>query len=92
MNAAPPPRPALRRTAGGKVRPVAPHLSSLAVDTSAVAMAAAKKAKKKDKTDVVQLTVVIPKRIRKQLRRKAAQYGWTAEEAAAQVLGVWAEE
>lgn len=92
MNPAPQPRPALRRTDDGTVRPVAAHMSSLAVDTSAVTKSAGKKAKKKDKAEVVQLTVAIPKRVRKQLRRKAAQYGWTAEEAAGHVLSVWAEE
>jgi hypothetical protein len=33
----------------------------------------------------------LPRRTRRLLRRKAEKYGWTAEEAAAQVLRVWAD-
>lgn len=41
--------------------------------------------------DVVSLEVQLAKPVRKALRRRAAEYGWTAEEAAAQVLRVWAD-
>jgi hypothetical protein len=91
----PQPRPALRRADDGTVHPAAPHLSSLAVDVSATAKdqrKGKKKDKDKDKADeMVVLTVTLPKRIRRQLRRKAERYGWTAEEAAAHVLRVWAD-
>lgn len=92
---APQPRPALRRADDGTVHPAAPHLSSLAVDVSATAKDR-RKGKKKDKDkdkaeELVVLTVTLPKRIRRQLRRKAETYGWTAEEAAAHVLRVWAD-
>jgi hypothetical protein len=90
---APQPRPALRRADDGTVHPAAPHLSSLAVDVSATAKER-RKAKKKDKDkaeETVVLTITLPKRIRRQLRRKAEAYGWTAEEAAAHVLRVWAD-
>jgi hypothetical protein len=89
----PQPRPALRRADDGTVHPAAPHLSSLAVDVSATAKDQ-RKGKKKDKAkaeEMVVLTVTLPKRIRRQLRRKAETYGWTAEEAAAHVLRVWAD-
>jgi hypothetical protein len=94
---APQPRPALRRADDGTVHPAAPHLSSLAVDVSATAKER-RKAKKKDSDkdkakaeETVVLTIMLPKRIRRQLRRKAETYGWTAEEAAAHVLRVWAD-
>jgi hypothetical protein len=90
---APQPRPALRRADDGTVHPAAPHLSSLAVDVSATAKER-RKAKNKDKAkaeETVVLTITLPKRIRRQLRRKAETYGWTAEEAAAHVLRVWAD-
>jgi hypothetical protein len=92
---APQPRPALRRAEDGTVHPAAPHLSSLAVDVSATAKDH-RKGKKKDKDkakaeDMVAMTITLPKRIRRQLRRKAETYGWTAEEAAAHVLRVWAD-
>ena len=90
---APQPRPALQRADDGTVHPAAPHLSSLAVDVSAMTKDR-RKGKKKDKDkaeETVVLTVTLPKRIRRQLRRKAETYGWTAEEAAAHVLRVWAD-
>jgi hypothetical protein len=34
---------------------------------------------------------MLSKRVRKQLRRKAERYGWTAEQAAAHVLRAWAD-
>lgn len=92
MSPIPAPRPALRRTDDGSVRAVPAHLSSLAVDPAAVAKAARKKAKKKDTGGEVQLTVPVSKKARKQLRQKAARYGWTAEEAAGHVLRAWAED
>jgi hypothetical protein len=93
MTATPQPRPALRRADDGSVHPAAAHLSSLAVDVSATAKERRKDKKKdKEKTEEpVVLTVMVSKRIRRQLRRKADGYGWTAEEAAAHVLRVWAD-
>ena len=93
MTGTPQPRPALRRAEDGTVHLAAAHLSSLAV---AVTKAAndRRKAKKKDKDkadETVVLTITLPKKTRRQLRRKAETYGWTAEEAAAHVLRVWAD-
>jgi hypothetical protein len=93
MTATPQPRPALRRAEDGTVHPAAAHLSSLAIDVSAAAKDRRKgKKKNQDKAEeTVVLTVTLSKRIRRQLRRKAETYGWTAEEAAAHVLRVWAD-
>jgi hypothetical protein len=96
MTTTPPPRPALRRADDGSVHPAAPHLSSLAVDVSAAAARPGRgKGKKKDKDkadDTVEITVTLPRQVRKRLRRKAEAYGWTAEEAASHVLRVWADD
>jgi hypothetical protein len=62
--------------------------------------AAAKKGKKGKGTktakpepvDVVALRVELPRPVRKALRKRASDYGWTAEEAAAHVLRVWADD
>lgn len=51
-----------------------------------------KKAAKPEPVEVVALQVELPKPVRKALRKRAADYGWTAEEAAAHVLRVWADE
>ena len=83
MNPLPRPRPALQRSDDGTVQLVGRPVSSLAVDVT--------KVKKKDNVDEVQLVVTLPKRVRKQLRRKAERYGWTAEQAAAHVLRAWAD-
>jgi hypothetical protein len=102
----PQPRPALRKAPDGSVHPASVVLSSLAVtvppggspdvpDLSGTKKN--KKGKKKDKdvageaTEVVALQVELPKPVRKALRRRAADYGWTAEEAAAHVLRIWAD-
>jgi hypothetical protein len=93
MTATPQPRPALRRADDGTVHPAAAHLSSLAVDLSTSAKGR-RRDKKKDKAkaeETVVLSVTLPRRTRRLLRRKAEKYGWTAEEAAAQVLRVWAD-
>lgn len=59
-----------------------------------------KKAKKAEKAakrthlepvDTVTLRVELPTPVRKALRKRASHYGWTAEEAAAHVLRVWAD-
>ena len=56
-----------------------------------------KSSKKKSKgaapepDEVVLLQVEMPKPVRKALRRRASDYGWSAEEAAAHVLRVWAD-
>lgn len=92
MKTPPPPRPALVRTKDGSVRPAAPITAVFSVDADAVA-AAGKKSKKKNKAkaeDVVEFTVHLQKRDRKRLRKKATGLGWTADEAAAHVLQVWA--
>lgn len=102
----PEPRPALRKAADGSVHPASAVLSSLAVSLPADEPAAtsgekkgkkAKKAKKATKQaeaapdDLVALQVELPKSVRKALRKRAADYGWTAEEASAHVLRVWAD-
>lgn len=93
MTALPPPRPALRRSGDGVVRAVPVPRSALTVDPSDVNRAASRKPKKKDKdaADEVELIVVVPRRVRKKLRRKADRYGWSAEQAAAHVLRAWAD-
>lgn len=103
MSRTPPaPRPALRKAADGSVHPASPHQSSLVVEAGAVQVAARKGRKGrppkagKDGKDAkgdepVELAVSMSKAERKRLRRKAESYGWTAEEAAAHVLRVWAD-
>ena len=51
-----------------------------------------KKAAKPEPVEVVAIQVELPKPVRKALRKRAADYGWTAEEAAAHVLRVWADD
>jgi hypothetical protein len=91
----PPPRPALRKAPDGSVHPASAVLSSLAV-TVPRAGASEKKpgkkgAKKAEPDDTVDLVVTLPRSVRKALRRRAADYGWSAEEAAGHVLRVWAD-
>lgn len=50
-----------------------------------------KKPAKPEPVELVALQVELPKPVRKALRKRASDYGWTAEEAAAQVLRVWAD-
>lgn len=93
----PQPRPALRTAEDGRVLPARPFASSLAVDDAAVAAAAASRAKKskkngKEDDKPVELVVVLPRSVRKRLRKRAEDYGWSPEEAAAHVLRVWAGE
>lgn len=97
----PPPRPALRKATDGTVHPASPVLSSLAVtvvagseESTRPGKKAAKKGGKGKQTEsdeVVVLQVELTKPVRKALRKRAAEYGWTAEEAAAHVLRVWAD-
>ena len=94
----PPPRPALRKADDGSVHPASPHQSSLAVDVTELEAARHRKQKKgkaakgkEVKDETVDLTVALTKPERKRLRRKAEAYGWSAEEAAAHVLRVWAD-
>jgi hypothetical protein len=99
----PAPRPALRKAADGSVHPASAVLSSLAVSVPldggdpGSPGKKSKKAKKKAKqaanepVEMVTLSVELPKSVRKALRRRASDYGWTAEEAAAHVLRVWAD-
>jgi hypothetical protein len=101
----PAPRPALRKAADGSVHPASATLSSLAVtlppggdDPGRSGRNGRKSAKKSGKSsksaepdEVVELVVQLPRSVRKALRRRASDYGWTAEEAAAHVLRVWAD-
>lgn len=52
----------------------------------------AKKAAKPDPVELVALQVQLPKPVRKALRKRASEYGWTSEEAAAHVLRVRADD
>jgi hypothetical protein len=81
------PRPALVTGADGVVRPALPHQSALSVELGRDPG----KAKKDKDREVVELAVEVPRSVRKALRRRAEEYGWTAEEAAAHVLRVWSE-
>lgn len=99
----PQPRPALRKAPDGSVHPASVLLSSLAVSVpspgspDSTGGKKGKKGKKRSKpapveaTEVVALQVQLAKPVRKALRKRAAEYGWSAEEAAAHVLRVWAE-
>jgi flagellar biosynthesis/type III secretory pathway M-ring protein FliF/YscJ len=86
----PAPRPALHRADDGTVEPAATFVSALKVDL-ALGRPDDKKAKKKDH-DIVELPVELPKRTRKRLRKKAATFDWTAEEATAQLIRAWLDE
>lgn len=91
MTPSPQPRSALRRADDGTVQLAAERQSSLAVDVFPVMEDRRKN--KKDKTDeTVELTVTLPRRTHKRLRRKAETHGWTVEEAASHVLQVWADD
>jgi hypothetical protein len=81
----------LIKTKSDTVQLAAPHASVLAVDVTREPRT--KKLKKKAKKDdePVGLVVRISRGDRKRLRRKAATYGWTADEAAAHVLRVWSD-
>jgi hypothetical protein len=89
----PPPRPALRKAPDGTVHPASAVLSSLAVAVPRGGVPERKSGKKKkaEADEVVELVVALPRGVRRSLRRRAAEYGWSAEEAAAQVLRVWAD-
>jgi hypothetical protein len=89
----PPPRPALRKAPDGTVHPASAVLSSLAVAVPRGGVPERKSGKKKkaETDEVVELVVALPRGVRRSLRRRAAEYGWSAEEAAAQVLRVWAD-
>ena len=97
MSRTPPaPRPALRKAEDGSVHPASPHRSSLAVDPDGVAAAPARKVRKgkaaKGKDEPVRVVGTRTGGERKRWRRKAEAYGWSAEEAAAHVLRVWADD
>jgi hypothetical protein len=101
----PPPRPALRKAPDGSVHPASAVLSSLAVTLPAAGLAGVDgsdkpgkkgakkggKVKRDEAEETAELVVTLPKSVRKALRRRAAEYGWTAEEAAAHVIRVWAD-
>jgi hypothetical protein len=87
----PAPRPALIKAPDGGVHPASAHLSSLAVS---IPKNNGKTKKDKDKSDskedrLVEFTVQMPKSVRRALRNRAEEFGWTAEEAAVHVLRVW---
>jgi hypothetical protein len=91
LRAVPAPRPALIKAPDGGVHPASAHLSSLAVS---IPKNTGKGKKDKDKSDskddrLVELTLQLPKSVRRALRQRAEEFGWTAEEAAVHVLRVW---
>jgi hypothetical protein len=106
MTQPPAPRPALRRTLGAQpaVPPAPePHPAPPQGKPGKHAKRAVKPAKVKaaeGKTGAgaapkdgrpVELVVTLPKELRRRLRAKAAENGYTAEEAAAMLLRVWVD-
>jgi len=94
LRTVPAPRTALTKSPDGTVHPAAPHMSSLAVQLTKDSGKSGRKADrdKSDKDDrLVELTLQVPKSVRKALRRRAEEFGWTAEEAAVHVLRVWSD-
>ncbi len=53
------------------------------------------KSKPRDRDDsddkTVEFVVQIPKSLRKRLRKRAEEYGWTTEEAVTHLLRAWAD-
>lgn len=89
----PEPRPALRRADDASVHPAAPHLASLRAELAPRKGKGAKAASHVpfpgDGDKAVELVVPMPKAMRKQLKARAAELGWTPEEAAFHLLRVW---
>jgi hypothetical protein len=87
------PRPALRRAEDASIHPAAPHLASLRVELpprpKGKGAGASHVPFPGDGDKTVELVVPVPKAMRKQLRARAAELGWTPEEAAFHLLRVW---
>ena len=100
MSPNPPPRPALSRAGDADVHPAAPGVPSLTTRLPGPAATKAGgapsktrkgKAAVKDEGKVVELVVPLPKALRRRLKDKAADHGYTAEEAAYHLLRVWVD-
>jgi hypothetical protein len=99
MSPNPPPRPALSRAGDADVHPAAPGVASLTTrlprpaDTKGGGGSKTRKGKAvgNDAGKVVDLVVPLPKALRKRLKDKAADHGYTAEEAAYHLLRVWVD-
>lgn len=90
MTANPPPRPALRRDADGAIVPTQP-VADRSAGSAAESAGKGRKRKGGKAEGDVELVVTLPKGVRKQLRKKAEARGYTAEEAAAQLILAWLE-
>ena len=100
MSPNPPPRPALSRAGDADVHPAAPGVPSLTTrlpgtaDTKAGGGANKTrkgKAAAKEEGKVVELVVPLPKALRRRLKDKAAEHGYSPEEAAYHLLRVWVD-
>lgn len=102
MSPNPPPRPALSRAGDADVHPAAPGVPSLttllpplaAVKAGGSAKAKTRKGKRSavpGDGKVVDLVVPLPKALRKRLKDKAADHGYTPEEAVYHLLRVWVD-
>ena len=100
MSSNPPPRPALSRAGDADVHPAAPGVPSLTTSLPRPATAKAGngvgktrkgKTAAKDEGKVVDLVVPLPKALRRRLKDKAADHGYSPEEAAYHLLRVWVD-
>jgi hypothetical protein len=91
MTANPPPRPALQRGADGTVTTAASLLTRAApLSLAPIPLTAGKGKKHQSKGGgEVKMVVTLPKAVRKQLRKRAAEQGCTPEEAVARLVIAW---
>lgn len=90
----PPPRPALHKAPDAALHPASPQAGALAMDLAppAAEVPHGRKARKEpDPGPMVELTLRLPKALRKQLKVKAAEHGCSPEEAAVQLLRRWVD-
>ena len=97
----PEPRPALRKAEDSRVHPAAPRLAGLSPTLPPSKAAKSGKGAKRpaghvpfpgDGDKAVDVVVPMPKAMRKQLKAKAAELGYTPEEAAFHLLRVWLDD
>lgn len=81
----PPPRPALRKAVDAAVHPAAPRCGALALDAPGARTAS------KGEGPTVELRVTLPKALRKAARAKAAEHGYSVEEATVELLRIWVD-
>lgn len=105
MSPHPPPRAALHKAADSDVHPAAPRPAATSVDLDGALDASlaaagpeharARKGKKGRSAEnepdgqAVDLVVPVPKAMRKRLKAKAAEHGYTPEEATLALLRIW---